>query len=280
MSEGNQRPSRGGDYDYNKYYRGSLDCQDGGTRRNNMFSGELRQNNASRHSGAGINTGPDPPERSYNPYPPNRSHQVSRVEHEASSGEDHSKQTHSGRSPVGSHKLPFHKSFDTSHNSGVIGRGMYKHQPEHRGDYHLKDEFEHNGANKHSWREDRGKEVDGREGHHHSSRIQRPPYSSNNSMELNHKSSEANTFNFPSGHPNHNPHLPPPNPFSHHPSSYGSAQPLSRPNEKVQKQVRSGSEEITDGHQNTFGHNRLPNSSSNQTNISAFYGNCSNQTRY
>ena len=264
MSEGNQRPSRGGDYDYNKYYRGSPGGQGNGSR-------HYGPNNVPQYTGTQMYMGSEPSERQSNPYPQNSHQHVGRSSEQGSSGGgNYGKQTHSGRNTVGSHQLPFHKNFDPSHNSATMGRGIYKHQPENRGDYHLKDEFENNGNNTKARHGGRGKEGGGRGGQ--LSGNQGASYNYKQSMGLHHKSSEAGRLNFPPGHPDHNPHLPPPNPFSHNPTSYSSSQQSSRLNEKTPKQVRSGNDNITDGQQPILGQNRAANSPTNAKHLPTFYG--------
>ena len=268
MSEGNPRPNRGGEYDFSNYNRGSHGNHGNSTRRTNTPPGERNQSSSSRYSGN--STYPELHER--HGYSQNRSHQVSRYE-------DHSHHTHHpGRNSTGSHQLPFHKSFDTNpHNSETMNRGMYRHQPQNRGEYHLKDEFENNGKTRKNVKADKGVEVTSQSAHQYgNSQLQwNSSYNFNNFADQDNKSNEGNQRNFPPGHPNHNPHFPPPNPFSQHPPSHTSTQShLSKSRENLHKQSKGSRDnrEKNDTYENNRCHEKLPDSSAIHPNIKAAHG--------
>jgi len=275
MSEGNPRPNRGGEYDFSSYNKGSQDNHGNSTRRTNTPSGERNQSSSSRYSGT--STYSESHER--HGYSQNRSHQVGR-------SEDFSHHTHSGRNSTGSHQPPFHKNFDTNpQNSGAMNRGMYRHQPQNRGDYHLQDEFENNGGTRKNVNADKGMEVSSQRGHHYSnSQLQRKSaYDFDNYADQDNKSNEGNQLNFPPGHPNHNPHLPPPNPFSQHPPSHTSNHSqLSKSRETLHKQSKGfrGNREINDSYENNRCHERLPDSNAIHPNIKTSHGTFSANYHY
>ena len=267
MSEGNPRPNRGGEYDFSSYNKGSQDNHGSSTRRTNTSSGERTQSSSSRYSG----TSSYPESHERHGYSQSRSHQDRR-------SEDYSHHTHSGRNSTGSHQLPFHKSYDTNpQNSGTINRGMYRHQPQNRGDVNLKDEFENNGSDRKNVKADKGLEGTSQSRHHYSnSQLDRKSgYNSSNSSDQDNKSNEGNQLNFPPGHPNHNPHLPPPNPFSQHPPSHTSTNSqLSKSRENLHKPSKGSrdNKEINDSYDNNRGHERLPDSTAILPNIKASHG--------
>ena len=266
MSDRSPRQSQGGEYDYTRYNKGSPDSKGGFQKRSNMSPGEKITNYSSNsyHEHHG---------RHSNSYPQNRRQERERdADHHTS---------YSGRNPTGSnHRLPFHKGFGSSDTSGFASRPVYSNQTDNRGQRHLKDEFENNGLQRKPGQLDRSNEIGSRSGYNYSNISPKSAYNITESENLSNKSSESSRLNFPAGHPNHNPHLPPPNPFSSHPKSSLSSLSSSHPpipkssSEKYRNHTREADKEVNaDYRDGNRSHERLSTSTSLKPSPPSFYGN-------
>ena len=264
MSDPSLRQPRSGQYDYNRQNKSSIDPKGSPSKRSNMSPGEKPSNHSSRFEGP--NSYRDHQGRHTMPFAQSRQPE-----------KDDFHQTHiSGRNPTGSsHTLPFHKDFDSSHSSGSLNRPPHNNRIDNRGPYHS-NEMETNASGRNLLYGDRNSGMASRGGYNYSNIPQKPSYKHTQSQDLTSKSSESNRINFPSGHPNHNPHLPPPNPFSNHPksSSLSSSQSMPKPsNEKYRHYSDNLDKESIHNHRDSDRRNeRLPPSSSVNSHTSFFHG--------
>ena len=265
MSDPSIRQPRSGQYDYNRQNNSSTDPKGSPSKRSNMSPGEKASNHSTRFEGP----------NSYHDHQGRHAMPFAQTRHPE---RDDYHQTHiSGRNPTSSsHSLPFHKDFDSSHSSGSLNRPQHNHRIDNRGQFHAK-EMETNASGRKFPYADRNIGMGSRGGYNYSNTSQKPTYNHTQSEDLTSKSSESNRVNFPSGHPNHNPHLPPPNPFSNHSksSSLSSSQSMSKPsNEKYRQYSDSlGKESIHNHRDSDRRHERLPPSTSVNSHTSSFHGN-------
>ena len=220
MSDRSPRQSRGGEYDYSRYNKGPADSKGSPTKKTNMSPVDKISSSTSRSTGA----------NSYLEH--HGSHSKSFQQTRYPETDDFQYSSNSGRNPTGSrHQLPFHKGFDSSHAPGSLNRPMYNNKAHNRGQMYPKNEFEYEKSHRKPWPDDRSAEIGSQRGYNYSNNSQKPSYNITQSQDLTKTSSESNRVNFPPGHPNHNPHLPPPNPFIPHQkssssSSHSSSQPM------------------------------------------------------
>ena len=257
MSDRSPRQSRGGEYDYSRYNKGPSDSRGSPTKKSNMSPGDKISSSTSRSTGA----------TSYHEH--HGSHSKSFLQTGYQETGDFQYTSNSERNPTGSrHQLPFHKGFDSTHTTGSLSRPMYNNKAHNRGQLYPKDEFEYEKSHSKLWHGDRGAETGTQSGYNYSNNSQKPSYNFAKSENLTTTSSESNRVNFPPGHPNHNPHLPPPNPFIPHSksssSSLSSSQPMPKSsNDKFRTHSRDVDKEVNPYHRDSNRrHEKLPSPTS------------------
>ena len=264
MSDPSIRQPRSRQYDYNRQNNSSTDPKGSPSKRSNMSPGEKASNHSSRFDGS----------NSYHDHQGRHTMPFAQTQH--SERDDYHQAQISGRNSTGSsHSLPLHKDFDSSHSSGSLNRPPYNNRIGNRGQYHS-NEMETNDSGRNFLYGDRNSGMAARGGYNYSNIPQKPSYKHTQSEHLTTKSNDSNRMNFPSGHPNHNPHLPPPNPFSNHPkpSSLSSSQLMPKStNEKYRHHSDNlGKESIHNYRDSDRRNERLPPSTSVNSHTSSFHG--------
>ena len=266
MSDPSIRQPRSGQNDYSRNSKSSTDPKGSPSKRSNMSPGEKASNHSSRFDGS----------NSYHDHQGRHTMPFAQTRH--SERDDYHQTQISGRNSTGSsHSLPLHKDFDSSHSSGSLNRPPHNNRIDNRGQIHSNEMETSASGRKFGHFGDRNIGMGSRGGYNYSNISQKPSYNHTQSEDLTNKSSESNRVNFPSGHPNHDPHLPPPNPFSNHPksSSLSSSQSMSKPSNEKYRQYSDtlGKESIHNHRDSDRRHERLPPSTSVNSHTSSFHGN-------
>ena len=214
MTDRGHQEYRSDGYNNKKFEKSPLDYDPSSKRGNNMVMSKGPQDHSSRHGRS--NTYYDQQTGNSGTYSQNRSHEVP-------SSEGFYRQPPSAR------------DYGTEgHHLGAMRGDLFK------GDYHIKDELADNRAYKNTSSGSRSYQQDGRMGNHRGDQAYNPQHNLKRSTSdsSSYHSSGSKHMNYPMGHPNHNPHLPPPNPFAHHRPSYNLDDQSSKPTESPKKSGR------------------------------------------